>query len=180
MTVCTGPGRVRRADVDDARAIAQIHVRSWRAAYAGTLPPRLLRRLSVADLEPAWKLRLGAPPRVSHALLVERTSGSPAGFASVGASGDPDADGHTGELQALYLDPDHWRQGLGRILHHCALRQLVRDGYRVATLWVPSSQQAAQRFYAKAGWTRDGTVKTDAIGGYPVEEIRYAKALDDP
>jgi GNAT superfamily N-acetyltransferase len=170
-------GRVRPADIDDALAIAEIHVRSWRAAYAGQLPDRLLRKLSVAERDAAWQLRLTAPPRGNHVLLVEPAPGRIVGFAAVGPSRDPDADGHTGELQALYLDPDHWRRGLGRLLHDHALNELSRDGYTVATLWVLRSHHAAQRFYAAAGWVPDGAAKTEAIGEVSLDEVRYARPL---
>lgn len=180
MAVCSEIGKVRRAAVEDARAIAEIHVRSWRAAYAGQLPDRLLRRLSVADLEAGWRLRLTAPPRGNHVLLVEQEPGRAVGFAGVGPSRDPDADGQTGELEALYLDPECWRQGLGRLLHDHALTQLWRDGYGVATLWVLRSNHAARRFYAKAGWVPDGAAKTDAVGEVPLDEVRYAIPLTEP
>jgi nodulation protein A len=173
-------GRVRRAHVEDARAIAEIHVRSWRAAYAGQLPDQLLQGRSIADLEAGWRRRLTKPRNGSRVLLVEQEPGHPVGFASVGPSRDPDADGHTGELEAFYLDPDHWRQGLGRRLHDHALTELRRDGYGVATLWVLRSHHAAQRFYAKAGWVPDGAAKTDVIGDVPLDEIRYATPLTGP
>jgi GNAT superfamily N-acetyltransferase len=170
-------GRVRRADVDDARAIAEIHVRSWRVAYARQLPDRFLKRLSIPDREADWRLRLSAPHRGGHVLVVEHQPGRPVGFASVGRSRDPDADGHTGEVQALYLDPDHWRRGLGGLLHDHALSELRRDHYRVATLWVLRSNHAAQRFYENAGWIPDGAAKTDVTGELALDEIRYAISL---
>jgi GNAT superfamily N-acetyltransferase len=158
-------------------AIAEIHVRSWRAAYAGQLPDRLLRGLSIADLEAGWQCRLTAPPRGNRVLLIEPEPARVVGFASVGPSRDPDADRHTGELVAFYLDPDYWGQGLGRVLHDHALTTLRRDGYEVATLWVLRSHHAAQRFYVKAGWVPDGAAKTDAIGDVQLDEIRYAIPL---
>jgi GNAT superfamily N-acetyltransferase len=179
VTTCAGTGRVRRADVDDARTIAEIHVRSWQAAYAGQLPDRLLERLSIADLETAWQLRLSAPPRGSLALLIDREPGHAVGFASIGPSRDCDADGHTGEVQALYVDPAYWRQGLGGKLLRAASSALSRNGFRVATLWVLRSHRAAQRFYVRAGWVPDGAVTTDRIDGCSVEVVRFARALDE-
>ena len=43
------PVTVRDATVDDARAIAEVHVASWRWAYRGQLPDDLLDGLSVDD-----------------------------------------------------------------------------------------------------------------------------------
>ena len=38
---------VRDAELRDARGIAEVHVRSWQAAYAGIIPDEELARLSV-------------------------------------------------------------------------------------------------------------------------------------
>jgi GNAT superfamily N-acetyltransferase len=174
-----GIGRVRPADEDDAAVIAEIHVSSWRAAYAGQLPEQFLAGLSVAEGETAWQLRLSAPPRGCHTLLVEHEAGHPAGFACVGPARDRDAAADTGELQALYVHPDRWRSGLGNLLHDHALDHLRRTGYRTATLWVLRTNEAAQRFYAKAGWEPDGTSKIDFSGDVALAEFRYRKSLAD-
>ena len=40
---------IREATPDDARAIAEVHVASWRWAYRGDLPAEFLDGLSVDD-----------------------------------------------------------------------------------------------------------------------------------
>ena len=42
---------IRLATLADARAIAELHVASWRAAYVGILPPAYLEGLSVEERE---------------------------------------------------------------------------------------------------------------------------------
>ena len=39
---------IRRATVDDADAIATVHIASWRGAYAGIVPDAFLASLDVA------------------------------------------------------------------------------------------------------------------------------------
>jgi len=171
--------RVRPADVDDALAIAEVHVSSWRAAYAGLLPERFLDALSVRERQAGWQLRLSAPPRGGHVLVVEEVPGDVRGFASVGPSRDRDARARTGELQALYVHSDHWSRGLGSLLHDHALNVLRADGFETATLWVLRSNHPARRFYAKAGWTPDGTSKTDHLGEVALAEVRYSRSIAD-
>jgi hypothetical protein len=45
---------VRDAELRDARGIAEVHVRSWQAAYAGIIPDEELARLSVDQREQFW------------------------------------------------------------------------------------------------------------------------------
>ena len=172
---------VRPATAADAAAIGQIHVTSWQAAYAGQLPDGFLRTLSVSDRQRTWEKELTASDPRSGVLVVEH-AGHVVGFASVGASRDPDATADTGELHAIYLEPAVWRRGLGRLLHDHALDLLIGNGYQRATLWVLRSNTRARRFYASAGWTPDGATKTDTIAGGEIklEELRYSKSLIAP
>ena len=68
---------VRPATVHDARAIATVHVRSWRSAYTGLLPDGYLESLSVDRGASMWEeivrgdeardLRQDVPARVDRA-----------------------------------------------------------------------------------------------------------------
>ena len=49
---------VRGATADDARAIAEVHVASWRWAYRGQVPDRILDELSVDEREAIWRAAL--------------------------------------------------------------------------------------------------------------------------
>ena len=44
----------RQAILDDAMAIAEIYVDSWRDTYAGLLPDDVLLRLNAANREVRW------------------------------------------------------------------------------------------------------------------------------
>lgn len=171
------PAVVRRARVDDADAIGRVHVTSWQAAYAGALPEDILAGLSIEDRQRRWRERLADLPPSVHVLVVT-DDGTLAGFACVSASRDEDATASTGELQSIYLDPEHWGRGLGWALHEEALARLRQDGYRRATLWVLDGNGRARRFYARAGWSVDGATKADSLAGSPpVTEIRYKRDL---
>lgn len=169
---------IRPAVPADATAIAAIHVASWQAAYAGQLPEDFLRGLSVADRRQVWEQRLTAPRQRSR-IFVVTAEGVVLGFAAAGPSHDDDATADTAQLHAIYLDPAHWRRGLGRLLHDHVIAALREEGYRLATLWVLGTNVSAREFYGRAGWTADHATQTETIGetGITLEEVRYRKAL---
>ncbi len=148
---------IREATPDDARAIAEVHVASWRWAYRDDLPADVPGR--------AHGGRPGARvERVAHArrcdagtlVAVPRTASS-SGFCSFGPSRDDDADGRTAEVLTIYLLEDVVGRGIGRELFASANDRLRELGYRRATLWVMASNERSRRFYERAGWSWDGT-----------------------
>jgi GNAT superfamily N-acetyltransferase len=84
----------------------------------------------------------------------------------------------TGEVFAIYADPDAWGTGAGRALMGSAVAELARLGYADASLWVLDANERARRFYALAGWKEDGASKSDASRGFGITEVRYRRTLD--
>lgn len=174
---------VRQAVVDDAIAIGEIHVKSWQATYPGIFPSEFLDGLSVPSLQAWWSQRLERPVD-RGAVLVAEVDNEVVGFASVGPSlslgpsgsfgslGDPE-----GEVYAIYLAPRYFRIGVGRKLIEASERSLVGIGFSAAILWVVDSNQRARSFYEAVGWSSDGALKLEEIGGVQVTELRYRKRL---
>ena len=159
--------RVRDAVPADAEAIAAVHVRAWQVAYAHVFPPERLAALDQATRARRWREGLESG---WNALVIDDASG----FVSVGPSRDVDGEG---ELYAIYVDPEHWGTGRGRVLMDAALEALREDGFEEATLWVLDDNPRARRFYEAAGWTLDGAVKEDEHLDTPVREVRYRISL---
>lgn len=63
---------VRPARITDADGIAEVHVRSWQAAYRGLMPQEVLDGLSVAQRAEGWRRILGDPESDSRTLVAER------------------------------------------------------------------------------------------------------------
>jgi len=99
---------VRRAEPQDAPAVARVHVASWRQAYRGLLPQEYLDSLSVEARTMTWAKAFSQLPDQTPTTLVGELDGQIVGFASVGPCRDDDTDTATGELRGLYLDPAHW------------------------------------------------------------------------
>lgn len=47
-----------------------------------------------------------------------------------------DPTGRAADIDDLYVDPDHFRQGIGALLLAHVERELIVLGYRLAVLWV--------------------------------------------
>jgi|HubBroStandDraft_6_1064221.scaffolds.fasta_scaffold336820_2 ribosomal protein S18 acetylase RimI-like enzyme len=165
---------IRNADPADAREVARVHVRSWQAAYRGLFPDDFLDALRPEDRESRYTFGSTDPaaPRTILAVI------DPAvvGFATTSPSSDEDLPG-VGEVAALYIDPSHWRSGIGGALLDEALARLRAAGYVEALLWVLVGNQAAQRFYRTQGWQADGARRDEAPWGIKAEVVRYRRSL---
>jgi len=168
---------IRHAVPEDSRAIATIHVRSWQAAYDGLLPGELLASLSIDAREASRREQLTHARPDQRVWVVERGD-RVIGFAATGESRDLDPPAaETGEVYAIYLEPDAYGTGAGRALFDRALADLRDRGYREAVVWVLESNARARRFYEAAGMHADGFTKLDEMDGFPLAEVRYRLAL---
>jgi GNAT superfamily N-acetyltransferase len=152
----------------DAEAIERIRVRGWQTAYRHVFPAAELDRMEVDWSR--WTRRLERPPAGWRTFVAEDGE-TVLGFASVGPSRD---ERRTGELYAIYVDPDAWSSGVGRLLIERAEHQLAAE-YAEATLWVLDENARARRFYERAGWLIDDERKVDEHLGIEVPEVRYRK-----
>lgn len=170
------PLRIREAEPKDARTIAEIHVRAWRAAYRGQLDDEFLDGLNVEDRLEMHRLALESPPPEYRMWLAEE-DGRAVGFAVTGRSEDADADERTAEVYAIYLQPDRVGTGLGRGLFTHAVDDLRERGFHTATLWVLETNELARRFYEVAGWKHDGTVTSERVDCEMRPTVRYRVEL---
>jgi GNAT superfamily N-acetyltransferase len=167
---------LRLADQEDARSIAEIHVRAWRWAYRGLMPAELLDGLSVEQRERMWQRNL-APEGPPNRIWVAEGEEGIMGFVATGPSQDPDATAETGEVYAIYLEPEAVGTGVGRQLFSTATDDLRAAGYRTATLWVLDKNERTRRFYELAGWRPDGETKVEPWQSFELSEVRYRIAF---
>ena len=93
---------IRLARLDDAPAIAEVHVASWRTTYKGIFSDTLLDSLSVDKREQSWRETLALPEPNSVTLVACNVDGGIVGFISGGAERTGRL-GYEGELYAIYL-----------------------------------------------------------------------------
>ena len=162
------PVAIRPALVEDAAAIAETHVASWRATYPGIVPQVYLDSLHVPEFEERWRSRLVAASEVS--LYVAECAGSICGFAA-GGPARQEISGLSGELYAIYLQPGMCSRGIGSRLFWTIAEDLSRSGNRGLYVWV-LKENPSRRFYERLG----GKPLTSAeieIGGLALTEISY-------
>ena len=163
---------VRTALPADAEAIADLKVRSWRAAYAELLPAELLDELDPAEEAAAWRDYIEAKPEDDRLWLA--VDDHVCGFARTGPSPYPDLPQGSAEVHGLYVDPERIGTGLGRLLLEHALADFAARGFGVATLWHFVGNERAARFYEAAGFVADGAIRSSDFG---VDEIRLRRGL---
>src|SRR5690349_20329886 len=143
---------LRPGTVSDARAIANLHVASWRWAYRDLMPAATLADLSVDARARNWAALLA---RQEVCVFVGEREGVLAGFAACGPAREPGVSAGIGELYAIYLDESATGTGVGAALLANALAALAQKGFSSATLWVLEGNQRARRFYERHGFRLD-------------------------
>ena len=120
---------LRRARVDDATALADIHI----AAVRDAMP--YLPELHTDDETRAWMRDVVLPG--SEVYVAEADDGRPVGFVALGAD----------LVEHLYVSPGCQSRGVGSALLVRA-KELRPDGFR---LWVFQRNERARRFYERHG-----------------------------
>jgi ribosomal protein S18 acetylase RimI-like enzyme len=187
--VAAGVLTVRPATIDDAYAIARLHVQAWQRAYAGILPDETLATLDVDARATRWRENLGR--REGAETRVALHGHHLRGFASFGpyrlAQDRANPDPRYGEVYAIYVDPEHFGAGTGRVLMDAAVAGLAGRGWAEIRLWVLEANLRARRFYERYGFAVD--TAPDAYAGFTVDrpgadpvqlpEVRYRLAVGD-
>ena len=146
---------IRPATLDDAEAICRVAIRTLRESNARDYPADEIARL-VAGF---------TPPRIaafiaSRPFYVAIVDGAVVGTANLEGA----------EARAVFVDPDHQRQGVGASLM-AAVEDLAR-ARSVATLRVESSI-TAEAFYERLGYAVVGENRANRT-------ITMEKPLDEP
>jgi len=168
--------KIRKATIDDARGIAEVHVKTWQHAYKGQISETYLADLSIEKRESKWiDIFTKADPEKAN--FIAEVDGGIIGFCSVGSTRETDPVDKSGELYAIYIDPEFAGKGVGSSLMKEGLFFLKEKGYTKATLWVLETNIATREFYEKKGWKQEGESKVVEIGGQQVVEILYSIEL---
>lgn len=163
------PFTVRPARVEDAAAMARMHVRSWQETYRGLMPDRVLDDPGLVDArERFWTAALVDERYRANRVAVAECDGAVVGVAMAG----PPANANPGwsHLYVLYVLAAHHGSGTG-----AALLNAVVGTHESVALWVADPNPRAQAFYRKQGFVPDGTMQVDD----GVREIRLVRISQD-
>lgn len=162
---------LRFARPGDGPGLARVYVESWRETYPGLLPDHVLVNMSPAHQAAQWEAQIRTAGTQHAVLVIDLPGYGIAGLASLGHSRDRGLVRYTGEVYALYVDPNYQGRGLGSALLTGAFRLLAERGYGSAVIWALAGNPARFFYEAKGGRTiaeRDGT-----LGGAPVREVAF-------
>lgn len=159
-------------------------MRSWQQRFTEILPASLLAQLDPRDLAMVWASSILNPPTPRHRVLVAVDDGVILGYAAVGPSQDPDADGNSGELASLEVHPDHQRSGHGSRLLNAAVECAQADGLAEINVWCPLDDAVRRGFLQSAGWGPDSAYRDVVVDWdendveQTVREVRLVVAVD--
>lgn len=176
---------VRAAAAPDVDEIVRIQQGTWAAAYAELVPAAAIEQLGGAAARQAWTAAVGSA--AGHVLVA--TEGEfTVGFVAAAIAATPDGAADSGaptpgpqawgEVGALLVEPRWGRRGHGGRLLAEAAQALRTAGALYGLAWIPESDEASRRFYARAGWEPDGTVRALDAGDRQLREVRVTGSLD--
>ena len=161
---------IREAKLKDAKAIAQIHVDTWKTTYSAILPAAYIEKQTYAKRCDRWKRMLEASVKTDHFIYVAELEGEIIGFVDGGKARSASPI-YKGEIYALYILEAYQRQGLGRDLIRTIARQLSQSGLDSILVWVLADNSACQ-FYQSLGG-REVEHKQVNFNGSKLQEIAY-------
>jgi ribosomal protein S18 acetylase RimI-like enzyme len=163
---------MRRARLDDATAIANLHAESWRRAYRGILRDEYLDAPVFDEREALWKNRLSLPGDAEHqlVLLIERANELVA-FICVMLDADPE----WGALvDNLHVSAAWSGQRLGsKLMASAAAWVTAHRPHTRLHLWVYEANVAARRFYDRLGGEVVDHHTELAPDGTRIDAVRY-------
>lgn len=147
---------IRQPTSDDASRIAELHVATWREAYAHLLPQDFFDDQHIQGRHSMWK-RILDDSRDEWAVRIAERGTDLIGFAMVGPSFGPDGEGlpRDRQLYSIYVSASDHGSGAGQALLDSAL------GAGPAMLWVAKENPRAIAFYRRNGFEFDGAEQVD-------------------
>jgi ribosomal protein S18 acetylase RimI-like enzyme len=124
--------RIRNARAGDARALAAIHVRCWRATYKGLIPQAYLDQMGDGRTDRAMHRGLLDP---GNDYLVAEGQQGPVGYICGGPERSQDPV-YLGEIYELYVLSTYQAQGLGKQLLSAMAHRLYRKKLYSLVVWV--------------------------------------------
>jgi ribosomal protein S18 acetylase RimI-like enzyme len=161
--------QIRRARLDDAAAIAEVHVRTWQAAYEHVFGAERLARIDVGGRQ-SMARRLATEPE--YDAFVADDDGAIVGFVACGPPEEEAEEATARELYAIYVLPAAWGTAAAPGLMGAAVEAMQARGATRVLLWVLDDNPRARRFYEREGWHADGSAESEYLG-LTVPLVRY-------
>lgn len=162
---------VREARLEDAAAIARVHVDTWHGTYHNILPKDYLAQLSYQKREERWRQILATASEDNYFVYVaENEIGEIVAFADGGKERTGN-EFYQSELYAIYVLKAYQHQGIGRCLFQTAVKKLNELGFLSMLVWV-LADNPARKFYETLSGQQEYTKQIE-IGGSLFTAIAY-------
>jgi ribosomal protein S18 acetylase RimI-like enzyme len=159
---------IRKANLNDVKGIATVHVESWRTTYKGIMPQPYLDGLNVEQREQIWINNLNNADQ--DIFVAENDQGEIIGFTSAGQR-DTTTEENTTDLTTLYLLEPYHGQGIGKALLKAVVEAIQARGFTKINVEV-IHENKTRLFYEKFGAQYVKTVKI-SVYRQPIDEDIY-------
>ncbi len=148
--------RLRRATLEDARALAVVGPATFLETFANDHPgDALIAFIETHHSADYYRVLLSEP--TTTAWIIEHDVGAPIGYAIVVAASLPGSDPDTdAELKRIYMFSKWQGAGFGRTLIEAAEAEAVARGAKRLVLSVYTKNEKAIRFYGARGYETIG------------------------
>ena len=162
---------IRRMEIEDAEAVTDILIKSWRTAYRGIISDEHLDNMDRVTLTDRRRKQY-------KDYIVAVFEGRIVGYCwyvnnNSFTNDVPDIDC---EVVALYVDPELKRNGLGRQLLLYAIDDLKKQGRKKMIIWCLKENYPSRKFYEKMGGEIIGEHTTN-IGYKDYDEVGFLYKL---
>ena len=158
----------REGTVNDATAVAEVLVASWKESFAGIVPDSFLKKLTVEEL--AKRLRDRFSGKFYKMFVAETPGRRIVGFADVGLPRH-DVGPYDAELHAIFLFHEVQGKGIGRELFQRVKEFLISQGK--TSMYLLGLEVSPYRpFYEKMGGRVVGKHKV-TLEGFDFDAVAY-------
>jgi ribosomal protein S18 acetylase RimI-like enzyme len=167
--------KIREAKLEDAAAIAKVHVDTWKTTYSDILPKDYIQGFSYQKRENHGKncLGLSTDKKTNYFIYVaENAEREIIGFVEGGLERSSEST-EGGEIYTIYLLKAYQRQGIGRSLVRLIATKLSRSSLTSLVVWVLADNPAIQ-FYQSLGGKKVAQKPID-FGTIELKEIAYGR-----
>jgi ribosomal protein S18 acetylase RimI-like enzyme len=169
--------KIREAKLDDAQAIAKVHIKSWQETYKGVVERSYLKGLSLPERIVQWRERIKENSKDYWIFIAENEKGHIVGFISGGHSRDKKLrKDFEGELCAIYILKEHQNKKVGTLLIQRLWAAFVE--HNILSVYVGVLKENPHKlFYMKHGARLISTTKIKIGNQNLVEEYYGWKSI---
>ena len=158
---------IRKADLNDTKGIAKVHVDSWKTTYFNIVPNEYLNNLTYESQEKIWKKNIPS----GGIYVAANNDGEIVGFSAGGRERSGNYNGFDGELYAIYILKEYQGHGIGRQLVIPIIEEIKKLGLTSMLVLVLKDNNSRQ-FYEALGGIEIDEVEV-RIGGEKLSESVY-------